>query len=253
MSRSDTECGLYITEGGSNYAHCSGPRHKSGALGAIKVWHASVTGLRRRATSHSDVRHGRRIRRTKRGRNVRTSRTRLSTPRAGGARPRHRVHPPTSVSLRATYDAGWRRATFALGRGVCVGDRRTQLPRGRQSRASHTVLQIMVRPHAARTILLVRCRFQQQQHARTLQLTMPAITLHRTGAAARDRRDSHADLSHRARHTHVALHRSARRRGWSEDTSRHADTDIGLGRDDPATRTVERRGHRLTDHHTDDN
>ena len=43
MSRSDADYGLHITGGDSNYACFSGLRRKSDVLGAIEVWHASMT------------------------------------------------------------------------------------------------------------------------------------------------------------------------------------------------------------------
>ena len=42
-SRAGAEYGLHITEGNSNYAYFSGLHHKSGAPGALGVWHASMT------------------------------------------------------------------------------------------------------------------------------------------------------------------------------------------------------------------
>ena len=134
-----------------------------------------------------------------------------------------------------------------------MDDRCTQLQRSRRTRSARVALRIMARSHTAHAILLVRCRQQQHQHVRALQLAVAAITLHRTSTAARDRRDLRADRSHPPRRTHVALHHRTRRRGGSDDTPRDTDTDIGIGQDDLAVRAFRHRRRRLVDQHTGDN
>ena len=164
----------------------------------------------------------------------------------------HRRHtspelsPPTDVCIALSDRRCWPvtcRLRYPSEEACVWGDQRTQLSRCRWVRAARAALRAVARPLSACAILLIRGRLQRQRQRRAPQLTTAAATLHRTGAAALDRRDSRADRTARVVRAHIAFHRSTRHRGRSSYAPRDTNTDGESDQDDLAERAAEHRGH----------